>query len=61
MSKKPTVLMILDGFGLNDKTGRENAVAQAKKPNIDALMKGISICKRKRKRTGSRSSGRTDG
>ena len=36
MSKKPTVLMILDGFGLNDKT-EGNAVAQAKKPNIDAL------------------------
>lgn len=28
MSKKPTVLMILDGFGLNDKT-EGNAVAQA--------------------------------
>ena len=38
MSKKPTVLMILDGFGLNDKT-EGNAVAQANKPNIDALMK----------------------
>ena len=30
--------MILDGFGLNDKT-EGNAVAQANKPNIDALMK----------------------
>ena len=38
MSKKPTVLMILDGFGLNEKT-QGNAVAEAKKPNIDALMK----------------------
>ena len=38
MSKKPTVLMILDGFGLNDKT-EGNAVAQANTPNIDALMK----------------------
>ena len=38
MSKKPTVLMIQDGFGLNDKT-EGNAVAQAKKPNIAALMK----------------------
>lgn len=37
MSKKPTVLMILDGFGLNDRT-EGNAVAQAKKPNIDTLM-----------------------
>lgn len=38
MSKKPTVLMILDGFGLNKRT-EGNAVANAKKPNIDALMK----------------------
>ncbi len=38
MSKKPTVLMILDGFGLNPKKDG-NAVAEAKKPNIDALMK----------------------
>lgn len=37
MSKKPTVLMILDGFGLNDKT-EGNAVAQAKKPVLDELM-----------------------
>jgi 2,3-bisphosphoglycerate-independent phosphoglycerate mutase len=37
MSKKPTVLMILDGFGLNNKT-EGNAVAKAKKPNIDRLM-----------------------
>ena len=29
--------MILDGFGLNDRT-EGNAVAQAKKPNIDTLM-----------------------
>ena len=29
MSKKPTVLMILDGYGLNDRTDG-NAVAQAK-------------------------------
>ncbi len=38
MSKKPTVLMILDGFGLNEKT-EANAVYEAKTPNIDALMK----------------------
>ncbi len=38
MSKKPTVLMILDGFGLNEKPDA-NAVAIAKTPNIDALMK----------------------
>ena len=37
MSKKPTVLMILDGFGLNDKV-EGNAVAQAKTPHIDKLM-----------------------
>ncbi|WP_075718562.1 2,3-bisphosphoglycerate-independent phosphoglycerate mutase [Roseburia sp. 499] len=38
MSKKPTVLMILDGFGLNEEH-KANAVYEAKKPNIDALMK----------------------
>lgn len=38
MSKKPTVLMILDGYGLNDKT-EGNAVALAKTPRIDGLMK----------------------
>lgn len=38
MSRKPTVLMILDGFGLNDKT-EGNAIAHAATPNIDALMK----------------------
>ncbi len=37
MSKKPTVLMILDGFGLNDKH-EANAVYEGKTPNIDALM-----------------------
>ncbi len=37
MSKRPTVLMILDGYGLNDK--REgNAIALAKKPVMDELM-----------------------
>ena len=38
MDKKTTVLLILDGFGLNDKT-EGNAIAQAKKPFIDSLMK----------------------
>ena len=38
MSKKPTVLMILDGFGLNDKH-EANAVYEANTPNIDGLMK----------------------
>ena len=37
MSKKPTVLMILDGYGLNDKV-QGNAVAEAKTPVIDKLM-----------------------
>ena len=35
--KKPTVLMILDGYGLNERTDG-NAVAQAKTPNMDRLM-----------------------
>ena len=37
MSKKPTVLMILDGYGLNDKV-EGNAIAQAKTPVMDKLM-----------------------
>ncbi len=37
MSKKPTVLMILDGYGLNEKT-EANAVAEAKTPVMDKLM-----------------------
>ncbi|MBQ6074739.1 MAG: 2,3-bisphosphoglycerate-independent phosphoglycerate mutase [Lachnospiraceae bacterium] len=35
--KRPTVLMILDGFGLTEEV-RGNAVRAAHKPNIDALM-----------------------
>ncbi|MBO5095036.1 MAG: 2,3-bisphosphoglycerate-independent phosphoglycerate mutase [Lachnospiraceae bacterium] len=38
MSKKPVVLMILDGYGLNSKT-EGNAVAQANTPVMDKLMK----------------------
>lgn len=38
MSKKPVVLMILDGYGLNEKT-EGNAVAEAKTPVMDKLMK----------------------
>ena len=38
MSKKPVVLMVLDGYGLNDKT-EGNAIAQAKTPVMDKLMK----------------------
>ena len=44
MSKKPTVLMILDGFGLNEKT-EGNAIAQARTPVIDGLMKDYPFVK----------------
>ncbi len=44
MNKKPTVLMILDGYGLNDKT-EGNAVAQANTPVMDALMKEYPFVK----------------
>lgn len=44
MSKKPTVLMILDGFGLNEQTNG-NAVAQADTPNLDKLMKECPFVK----------------
>lgn len=37
MSKKPVVLMILDGYGLN-KTCEANAVCEAKTPIMDQLM-----------------------
>ncbi len=37
MKKKPTVLMILDGYGLNEKT-EGNAVKQANTPVMDELM-----------------------
>ena len=37
MSKKPTVLLILDGYGLSDKV-EGNAVAQANTPVMDKLM-----------------------
>ena len=38
MKKRPTLLLILDGFGLNENT-KANAVYTAKTPNIDRLMK----------------------
>ena len=38
MNKKPVMLMILDGFGVNNNSD-SNAVAIANKPNIDKLMK----------------------
>ncbi|MCI8407830.1 MAG: 2,3-bisphosphoglycerate-independent phosphoglycerate mutase [Lachnospiraceae bacterium] len=37
MSKKPTVLMILDGYGLNDEK-RANAILEGKTPVMDKLM-----------------------
>ncbi len=44
MGKKPTVLMILDGYGLNEKTNG-NAVAEAKTPVMDKLMKECPFVK----------------
>lgn len=44
MSKKPTVLMILDGYGLNERQDA-NAIAEAKKPNMDRLMKEYPFVK----------------
>ena len=44
MSKKPTVLMILDGYGLNERTDG-NAVAEAKTPVMDKLMKEYPFVK----------------
>ena len=38
MRKKPVVLMILDGYGLNPRKDH-NAVAEADKPVMDRLMK----------------------
>ena len=44
MSKKPTVLMILDGYGLNEKS-EGNAVYEAKTPVMDSLMKEYPFVK----------------
>ena len=44
MAKKPTVLLILDGYGLNDRT-EGNAVALAKTPVMDRLMKEYPFVK----------------
>ncbi len=41
---KPAVLLILDGYGLNDKT-EGNAVAQARTPVMDRLMKEYPFVK----------------
>ena len=44
MEKKPVMLMILDGFGINENTDG-NAVKLAKTPNIDKLMKKYQTAK----------------
>ena len=44
MSKKPTVLMILDGYGLNDKC-EANAVCEGKTPVMDMLMEQYPFVK----------------
>lgn len=44
MSKAPTILLILDGYGLNEKT-EGNAVAIAKTPVMDRLMKEYPFVK----------------
>ena len=44
MEKKPVMLMILDGFGINEKTDG-NAVKLAHTPNIDKLMKKYQTTK----------------
>ena len=38
MAKRPVVLLIMDGFGINEREDY-NAIAQAKKPNLDMIMK----------------------
>jgi len=44
MSKKPTVLLVLDGFGLNDNK-EANAIAMANTPNMDRLMEEYPFVK----------------
>ena len=44
MDKKLTMLMILDGFGINEKS-EGNAIKLAKTPVIDKLMKQNPITK----------------
>ena len=58
MSKKPTVLMILDGYGLNDKT-EGNAVAE--NSGDGQPDEGLPFCKGECQWTGSGTSGWTDG
>ena len=56
MSKKPTVLMILDGYGLNDKK-EGNAVYLAKTPVMDKLMAEYPFVKGNARRRPHRISG----
>ncbi|MCI7768455.1 MAG: 2,3-bisphosphoglycerate-independent phosphoglycerate mutase [Oscillospiraceae bacterium] len=44
MSRKPVVLMVLDGYGLNEKT-EGNAIAMANTPVMDRLMKECPFVK----------------
>lgn len=44
MNRKPTVLMILDGYGLNERH-EANAVYEAKTPVMDALMRDYPFVK----------------
>ncbi len=44
MAKKPVVLMVLDGYGLNDNP-EGNAIAMAKTPVMDGLMKDYPFVK----------------
>ena len=43
MKKKPTVLMILDGYGLNENCDH-NAVCEGKTPVMDQLMSQCPFC-----------------
>ena len=44
INKKPTMLIIMDGFGLNDRK-EGNAVAQASTPNLDAIFSKYPMTK----------------
>ena len=44
MSKRPTVLMILDGYGLSDRK-EGNGIANANTPVMDSLMKKYPFVK----------------
>lgn len=59
MSKKPVVLMILDGYGLN-KEKRGNAVLEASTPVMDRLMKECPFVEGSQ-RAGCGASRRADG